>query len=382
MSIVLPAFLPALLTLFKLVLYFLAMVANPIFINTMVVFVRLYWFEKRFQHVVREATSHSSRSRTRTNPRATDGPDLGREELGVNGRDIIVLHDQGKSIGPGMVLPSKPTSNHAEPETSSSSSSNFPAEHPALIAASEAQSLPQASHPQTNSFHRDIVFADEVESSPAPTTQNNHVNSGLDQQMSSSEHKTFLENQRNPQGKEALRIPGPRDFDRGEVPEVIQHDEEKTDRIAWPMERVDQDEKLLRCEDQEHLNGHHPSLVRNTVIDQPEKQHQTTSSTYNPKSILGRRGANASKATNEISPSTHVPRRSATFSSMGTHSMTGRDPIPYLSWEPTVGRNSAFVDLTEEQREELGGIEYRSLKTLAVILVSMSTSKSSCLSCM
>ncbi len=41
---------------------------------------------------------------------------------------------------------------------------------------------------------------------------------------------------------------------------------------------------------------------------------------------------------------------------------------PYLSWEPTLGRNSAFPDLTEEQREELGGIEYRSLKTLALIL--------------
>jgi Trk-type K+ transport system membrane component len=43
--------------------------------------------------------------------------------------------------------------------------------------------------------------------------------------------------------------------------------------------------------------------------------------------------------------------------------------MPYLSWQPTIGRNSAFVDLTEEQRDELGGIEYRSLKTLAVVLV-------------
>lgn len=43
--------------------------------------------------------------------------------------------------------------------------------------------------------------------------------------------------------------------------------------------------------------------------------------------------------------------------------------MPYLSWEPTVGRNSAFVNLTEAQREELGGIEYRSLKSLALILM-------------
>jgi potassium uptake Trk family protein len=46
-----------------------------------------------------------------------------------------------------------------------------------------------------------------------------------------------------------------------------------------------------------------------------------------------------------------------------------RDTMPYLSWNATIGRNSAFVALTEEQREELGGIEYRALKTLALVLV-------------
>ena len=42
--------------------------------------------------------------------------------------------------------------------------------------------------------------------------------------------------------------------------------------------------------------------------------------------------------------------------------------VPYLSYRPVVARNSQFVDLTEEQREELGGIEYRSLKLLGRIL--------------
>ena len=50
-------------------------------------------------------------------------------------------------------------------------------------------------------------------------------------------------------------------------------------------------------------------------------------------------------------------------------SALGRDKIndmPYLSWTPTLGRNSQFHNLTLEQREELvGGIEYRSLRTLA-----------------
>ena len=43
--------------------------------------------------------------------------------------------------------------------------------------------------------------------------------------------------------------------------------------------------------------------------------------------------------------------------------------MPYLSWQATTGRNSAFLGLTAEQREELGGIEYRALKTLAKVLL-------------
>lgn len=36
----------------------------------------------------------------------------------------------------------------------------------------------------------------------------------------------------------------------------------------------------------------------------------------------------------------------------------------YLSYMPTIGRNSAFIGLTREQKEELGGVEYRALKAL------------------
>ncbi|AQZ11710.1 TRK1 (YJL129C) and TRK2 (YKR050W) [Zygosaccharomyces parabailii] len=42
----------------------------------------------------------------------------------------------------------------------------------------------------------------------------------------------------------------------------------------------------------------------------------------------------------------------------------------YLSWEPTIGRNSTFVGMTKEQKEELGGVEYRAIKLLCRILVA------------
>lgn len=41
----------------------------------------------------------------------------------------------------------------------------------------------------------------------------------------------------------------------------------------------------------------------------------------------------------------------------------------YLSWVPTVGRNSTFVHLTDEQKDELGGVEYRAIKLLIKIIV-------------
>ena len=44
--------------------------------------------------------------------------------------------------------------------------------------------------------------------------------------------------------------------------------------------------------------------------------------------------------------------------------------LPYFTFQPNVGRNSLFVGLTEEQREELGGVEYRAVKLLLKVLLS------------
>ena len=42
----------------------------------------------------------------------------------------------------------------------------------------------------------------------------------------------------------------------------------------------------------------------------------------------------------------------------------GTQSVPYISFDAVVGRNSQFHDLTEEELEELGGVEYRALKLL------------------
>jgi hypothetical protein len=49
--------------------------------------------------------------------------------------------------------------------------------------------------------------------------------------------------------------------------------------------------------------------------------------------------------------------------------------LPELSSHATIGRNSQFHNLTAEDREVLGGIEYRSLKLLLKIVTGKSTSR-------
>lgn len=51
-----------------------------------------------------------------------------------------------------------------------------------------------------------------------------------------------------------------------------------------------------------------------------------------------------------------------------TNTITRLKTSNYLSWEPTIGRNSNFVHLTDEQKEELGGVEYRAIKLLIRIV--------------
>lgn len=51
------------------------------------------------------------------------------------------------------------------------------------------------------------------------------------------------------------------------------------------------------------------------------------------------------------------------------HSLRNVNSANYLSWVPTIGRNSTFIHLTEEQKEELGGVEYRAVKLLIKILI-------------
>ncbi|KAK5679220.1 low affinity potassium transporter, partial [Elasticomyces elasticus] len=94
----------------QVVLYFVSMLTTPIFVNTALVFIRLYWFEKRFQHVARDARAiRSTRTRMRTVTEDKEGEaadadrDYNQEERGISDGSVVVLRNAaGEVVGKPM----------------------------------------------------------------------------------------------------------------------------------------------------------------------------------------------------------------------------------------------------------------------------------------
>ncbi|KAL6706338.1 low affinity potassium transporter [Coniothyrium glycines] len=356
-----------LLSLYRQVsMMLIACVCTPIFINTMVVFVRLYWFEKRFQNVVIESRSNRGRTRTmsrrKSEMKAELDRNLGQEEAGVGDREIRVLREADGHAEGGVIedkhkfaegFDDAGIRNH-----SSSDSDVDPLERPQTPADQHMPNImwaPDLSTPAKQERKR----LEDIHQSPEERLPEANKERSI----------AFVEAQRNPQQKPKLRIPGPRDFDRGLVPEKVEGD----DHLSRITSRVSHDSYDGR---RERSNSVPPTLLgearplRNHItIDVPQRDRPTTGA-----SVYDRQRGKASDVdTSTPDPLQQIRSRSKsrTLASFLTRTKEeDEDPMPYLSWTPTIGRNSNFVDLSEEQREELGGIEYRALKELAVILVA------------
>lgn len=357
-----------LMTGHQVVLYMSGMIANPIFINTIVVFVRLYWFEKRFQRIVHDARNfRRTRSRSRTATQPGHDNDIGREERGVNGRSIVVLHGAGKSLGPAAGARFHERSPKVFPPGSSASSSEINHERDKIDERSKQSASDGDAIPDPPLFHRNITFADEVDSTKPFLSPGDRI----PHQMNFSQHTAILDNQRNPKDKHALRIPGPREFDEGRGPETLDHEASSS---CQPTSPIDSNGKPhpdgTDSQNPGSIDPEKDSVKPDVTTDGSNRDHLPRHHSFISRLTFRKSATGHSRTFTSVdrSPST-APLRPRSNSVRRRLSHEGNDPMPYFSWQPTIGRNSAFVDLTEEQREELGGIEYRSLKALAVILV-------------
>jgi len=316
-------------------LYFLAMTCNPIVIHSSVVFVRLYWFEKRFKDVVREARQlrrTRSKSRQRSRSFLREDTEAGRAGVSVRGRAIQLLQNTGhRSEGQDFQQAATDTRDEEKQIESSDTSQD------------------QHSEISERPVKRGSTSMDDVR---------------LPQQMNAEQHIRFLENQRNPQDSTTLRIPSPREFDRGGR---VQSIDERSEELGRQMTRTYGDESSAPV-----ANG--PKVAQHITFNEPDVpaiQRAAGRVATFPRVDTGRAST--------LDPGNYYDdpmvrgrshtRRNSGVGFLRTNTARTLDAAPYLSWQPTVARNSFFVNLTEEQREELGGIEYRSLKTLALVLL-------------
>lgn len=312
------------------------MFCNPIAINSFVVFVRLYWFEKRFQHIANDARAlRWTRSRNATIGSLHSEDD--RAERGVRGRSIVVLRNEAGEAHPSPDEAVKlDTGSNSESGSSSAKQQSHQDSH---IAGPKANSKKQT---------RDASDAADP-------------NSRLPIHLNTEHHIAFLEHQRADTG--TLIIPSPREYDRGGKPRAVAEGErdKSPDHVAQGVQdtsKVGENmEDVEAAETAGHIVINEPSVLRIRTATFPR--------------VDSRRTANRNDGGEEDSAIVRsVSRRSRPLNGI-FRSLTEereRDTAPYLSWNATVGRNSVFLALTEEQREELGGIEYRALKTLAAVL--------------
>lgn len=364
----------------QVVIYLLSMLSSPITIHSSVVFLRLYWFEKRFQHVVREATTRRvSIAKSRSKAKAANAEDL---ERGVNGRHITVMHNTATAsrlTNDGILLDNY-TINGATKQDSlmNSSQSHDESEHKD---EDEDEVAPTRLAPPQ------IKFSDQVKRSDALESDDDSLR--LPRKLSDAEHIAIVERQRKAD-KSVLRIPGPRDADRGALPEELDDDGPDGPDMSNPnRRRRESSVEGVRRPPSPHRLASRPDRQPTITIEEPVRPPRREEHDW-PEEI-------AENVANDVEAAAHTfgalkfrkPRKegeklhhSDTAASSTAQTRLNpldriksvltqgkdEDPMPYLSWQPTLGRNSAFLGLSEEQREELGGIEYRSLKTLALVL--------------
>ncbi|TGZ79481.1 hypothetical protein EX30DRAFT_333334 [Ascodesmis nigricans] len=328
----------------QIIIYLIPMVTTPIFVNTIVVMVRLYWFEKRLQHVV-ALSRHPSKAATMSRSRTAENQNSdSHAERGIRGRDIRVLHENrenGDTHTPPIAGPDGVMNMHqsVSPHTISPNTSRPPSVEPPTVAGgngtktSQESSDTEVATPRGPNIHFDLA-----------TIKSRENRSDMDT------HIAFVENQRMASNGRALYIPGPREAENGQRPTEVDDDN--------PLQQT------TTKDDGNARTGHVPTRSFSMGA-------ATTNASMNLRNrkfpTMDRILPTATTAlTSAFSVGTAPQKAFRPFS----RATTVEPPeMPYLSYKPTLGRNSNFLDLSDEERDELGGIEYRSLKLLVKILL-------------
>ena len=379
----------------QVVIFSLANLTNPIVIHSGTAFIRLYWFRKRFDHIVRESNARLSIRRTKS--RAVSFSD---EERGVNGREIRVLFDQAHN--PMTNAPIRRRSENDEGETLRLQQSD-------RLSAEDPQDFRDRA-----ARRRSIVFVgqdpEEKQATPGKDVSSDSSLGEKDVKVDLSSNTSSGSARSRAYADESAIAD-----DDGDIEVVRQHDIRANPRQATAR----LDEPQMESTEPAAITGQDirfadlPVATRKQQEIDPLAQpsHRRRGSTVSDLGNTESRARNESQSLGRTIASTLLDigartmtmdaprstarvhhRRPSTSRSLGGQSTTferatsmlrrrrnsspgaggessSPAPLPYISFQPTIGRNSTFVALTSEQRDELGGIEYRATKTLCWVLV-------------
>ncbi|KAF4968774.1 hypothetical protein FSARC_3903 [Fusarium sarcochroum] len=319
---------PLLKTYQQLFLYFVPLVCNVVTVNTIVVIVRLIWFRR----YLKKAAPALIRRRSPVGPDPEEGPEIGAK--------LPTLESLDQRPGITRAVTDRPQGADAEQDA-----------------------LPRI----------------ETRSRTVPAPDNTDQNSARDSKLATREdkvkeqqdgqHETRItfdpsadHHPRHGQQDATLYIPGPRARDQGlplvEVNSGRRFSRDTRDGMA-AAGPCTKDELITLLED----------------IIEPVSRTQSTP----VGSLRRRRSAGLS-----LAQVRSVERVATVATSLFVIGNTAQGPkerqlaraptlaagdFPQLSREVTVGRNSIFHNLSSDDREELGGIEYKSLKLLLKIIV-------------
>jgi potassium uptake Trk family protein len=384
-------------------IYTFSLFSNPITLHACVVFLRLYWFEKRFQHWVQEARLRR-RTLSRSKSKARGDPSQLENGLGVNGRHITVMPQNNsrthRITNDGILLDKieeaepKPNQNSDASDTTTVSDDLHksvdledvdPLDQPGQKDTLRTDPNQNKNGTTPGSQPADgpgylttaITFADTVKRSDGVGSDATK----FPQWRPNAEHIAILERQRN-QDNEVLRIPGPRDIERGLGPRRLEEDDDQQEEDDRPIARHATFES--RINEPSGIHGQHQPAITIAEPEHPKREEfkenaKAVGSTVDSLRFRKPRFLNRSQdkihEDGEHRPRSRTPHpqpvRTKTMDTIRSALSRDKttDDMPYLSYTPTMGRNSNFLGLTLEQREELGGIEYRALRTLALVLI-------------
>ena len=359
----------------QIVVYVITVLSTPIIIHGFLAFVRLYWFERYFDNIRDFSRQNFELRRTMT---------LQQRELSGNSGDATRSRSFKDNLFRGKFVsredPRQPTSDMSmdRPDTLTSSSVSPLNVSSSKDDSSDTQASPphfsskrQLSQVDPTDIYRSIMMLQEKqEKRKSDSTNSSYSEANGPAFMVQERHERrashYSLGRRHPvssSSQELSKLAQTKSFQK--MPHLQREEGGNDFDDARRRFMVSKKKNISRTQT---LNT--PTYV---APADPENSSQVAQDDRNSA-----KSAPASSADEEMSFSpqeslnlqfqAHPPKPNRDEDDVH-HPFTRTMSTNYLSWQPTFGRNSLFIGLTKQQKEELGGVEYRALRLLCNILL-------------